>query len=499
VSGFAAPGNRTYVYGYDTIGRFTTITYPDNTVRIYHYENATFPHALTGITDENGVRFATWAYDSTGRATSSQHAGGAERVNLYYGSYSTTANEGSTSVVDAFGTTRVYYYQGAAGTVRVKRVTQPCPGCNGTNTIYTFDANGNVASVTDFNGIKTTYVFDLARNLESRTEGAEPRRPHDEHAVAPVHRLFTKITSPGGRYDEIRLRYDARCPEDRHGGASKTVDDRLQRTRTVLTVDGSRRCCRRHAHTHHDAPTRRMPGNLRINAPARHHVQQLRCRYQPTRITDANGAATTTPTTVGTLRTHAYRQRRQSRCGNDDVRLRWCRQLTSVAMLDGTILRYQYDDAHRLSETQTTRAGDPVHARRFGQSDPGGCFDSADRLVRSQQRSTRSFDSTAILPRDIGAGYDGNGNLTTSRPPRTTALATMAELLLTTDPQEATRYARRDDRPTSARPDQSTTSYTYDGLGNLHDRETDTISTFVPDFAHIVDHRRSRPCDELHL
>ncbi len=82
LSGFVAPGNRTYAYGYDAKGRLTSVTYPDGTVRSYHYENASFLHALTGITDENGQRFATWDYDSTGRAISSQHAGGAEAVTL---------------------------------------------------------------------------------------------------------------------------------------------------------------------------------------------------------------------------------------------------------------------------------------------------------------------------------------------------------------------------------------------------------------------------------
>ena len=38
--------------------------------------DTTFPNLLTGIIDENGVRFATWTYDSLARATSSQHAGG---------------------------------------------------------------------------------------------------------------------------------------------------------------------------------------------------------------------------------------------------------------------------------------------------------------------------------------------------------------------------------------------------------------------------------------
>ena len=46
----------------------STVTY--NTARdaqTYIYGNTSFPAALTGITDENGHRYATWTYDSTGR------------------------------------------------------------------------------------------------------------------------------------------------------------------------------------------------------------------------------------------------------------------------------------------------------------------------------------------------------------------------------------------------------------------------------------------------
>lgn len=51
-------GNR-YRYVYDTNNNLMTVTYLDNTSRQYRYENTQNPHALTGIIDENGVRYAT--------------------------------------------------------------------------------------------------------------------------------------------------------------------------------------------------------------------------------------------------------------------------------------------------------------------------------------------------------------------------------------------------------------------------------------------------------
>jgi len=46
----------------------------DNPRKNSLYENQDFPHHLTGITDENGDRYAVWSYDSDGRAISSEHA-----------------------------------------------------------------------------------------------------------------------------------------------------------------------------------------------------------------------------------------------------------------------------------------------------------------------------------------------------------------------------------------------------------------------------------------
>ncbi|MCI0654200.1 MAG: DUF6531 domain-containing protein, partial [Methylococcaceae bacterium] len=86
------PGGNVYHYGYDTKGNLATLTYPDDTpadpndnpVKIYHYEDVNFVNALTGITDEKGIRYATWSYDSTGKARSSEHANGTASYTMDY-------------------------------------------------------------------------------------------------------------------------------------------------------------------------------------------------------------------------------------------------------------------------------------------------------------------------------------------------------------------------------------------------------------------------------
>ena len=84
------PHGDTYTYSYDASDNLISVQYPDGFTRTYHYENVDFPGHLTGITDENGDRYATFAYDSEGRAVSTEHAdiggGGAqEKFQINFG------------------------------------------------------------------------------------------------------------------------------------------------------------------------------------------------------------------------------------------------------------------------------------------------------------------------------------------------------------------------------------------------------------------------------
>ncbi len=198
------PAGGVTTYAYDAAGNLASVTYPGGQSKTYHYENPGFPHALTGITDENGDRYATWTYDAQGRAVSSEHAGGAERVDLTFNP------DGSTTVTDALGAARTYGMTAVLGVVKSTGQSQPGgAGCGPASSTLAYDANGNVASRTDFNGNTTTYTYDLTRNLEtSRTEAAGTAQART--IVTEWHasfRLPTKVTEPGL---ETTFTYDAK-------------------------------------------------------------------------------------------------------------------------------------------------------------------------------------------------------------------------------------------------------------------------------------------------
>ena len=137
------------------------------TQRQYHYEISGKPDLLTGITDERGVRYATWAYDDQGRAISSEHADGADRVSVAYNS------DGTVSVTNELGRVATYSFQTIRGVRRITSIEgEPSPNCPNSNSTFTYDDRGLLKTKTDNKGNVTTYDYS-ERGLEtSRTEAS---------------------------------------------------------------------------------------------------------------------------------------------------------------------------------------------------------------------------------------------------------------------------------------------------------------------------------------
>lgn len=192
ISSVTMDGNKTTSYTYNAAGLITQVTRPDNTTRIYHYEDTRFPTALTGITDEREVRYATWTYDAQGRAISSEHAGGAEKTLLAFNA------DGSTTVTNALNKQTIYRFADIAGARRVTKVEgQPTANCMGANQDYTYTPEGWIASKTDWKGIKTTFTYNAAGQEISRTEAlGTPEARTTTTEWHPTLFVKTKITEP---------------------------------------------------------------------------------------------------------------------------------------------------------------------------------------------------------------------------------------------------------------------------------------------------------------
>lgn len=160
--------NFSVAYNYDAQNRLVSAVKTagaDVKTRTYHYENTTHSRFLTGVTDESGVRYATYAYDTLGRAISTTHAGNAELTQVAY-----NAN-GTTTVTDSVGRATTYHYVIVNGVKRISQIQgEPAPGCPASNSSFTYDSRGLLSSQTNATGSVTNFTYNT-RGLEaSRTE-----------------------------------------------------------------------------------------------------------------------------------------------------------------------------------------------------------------------------------------------------------------------------------------------------------------------------------------
>jgi len=144
---------RTWQYIYSIIGNLEKVINPDLTERIYHYEDLlNNAYALTGITDERGNRYATWAYDSVdGKAITSYHGNNVDRIDVVY-------NDGtSRTVTNSRGGITNYQVITQNDSSLVTSVEgSGCATCASTDSSFIYDAYNNKAEVT-VKGVTTQY------------------------------------------------------------------------------------------------------------------------------------------------------------------------------------------------------------------------------------------------------------------------------------------------------------------------------------------------------
>jgi len=144
-------------YTYDRFHRLTSVTQPDATTRTYHYEKplGINLYALTGITDERGIRISTYDYNDQGFAISSK---GADNKNEYTFVYNA---DDTTTVTNPLGKQTIYTFETIEGQrklVDVQGVASTyCPASGKT---YAYDTRGFMTSMTDWLGRVTNYDRD---------------------------------------------------------------------------------------------------------------------------------------------------------------------------------------------------------------------------------------------------------------------------------------------------------------------------------------------------
>ncbi|WP_293381809.1 DUF5675 family protein [Phenylobacterium sp.] len=371
----------------------------------YEYEDTAFPNALTGITDERGIRTETWAYDDTNaRVTSSQRAGG---VGLTTISYNDTAM--TRTVTNALGKQTTYTFSTFDNALMLTQLQ----GAASTNTpastaTFAFNSSGFPTSATDENGNITHYTYNSAGYETSRTEAygtsqartigttwnttfslpsqvTEPTRTTNYtydtngNATSKVVTDATTFTSPystNGRTQTWSYSYYS-------SGLLNTVTNPISGV-TVFAYDTS--------------------GFLTSVTDPLSHVTQITSRNgrgKPTTVVDANGVTSTLTydlddrlltATVNPGASQSEYQFSYTNAGD----------LAQITLPGGGYLQYTYDNARRV--TLVTNDRSQTEAFTYDADDnplTDQVKDSSGTLTRQQ---TATYDELGRLLNAIGAG-----------------------------------------------------------------------------------------------
>ncbi|MFL6621624.1 MAG: DUF6531 domain-containing protein, partial [Sulfurifustis sp.] len=492
-----------YTYTYSTNGNLTKVTYPGGAAKIYLYENGSLPHNLTGISYQepggSAVRYATYSYNASGKAITTEHAGGVEHFGLSYDSAT------QTTVTDAATTQQVMTFSTTLG---IKNLVSKTNSSDGKALTQTFDAQNNLTCKKDEEGRVTTYTYNGTNQRTAMTEGlagdctapistAATRTTTYQYQSTTLD-LPTVVTSPSvasSQSKTVTIAYgDASHPNlptsitqsgYAPGGSpvSRAIGLSYTASGQLATIDGPRTDVSDvTTFTYYNCTTGGSCGQLQTVTDALGRVttyDTYDAAGRLTQMTDPNGLRTnygydgrgrvTTITQTpsgGTARitTYAYNA---------------ANNVTSVAFPDGITLTYTYNAAQQL-----TRVADNA----------GNRIDYTYDL-KGNRTGASTYDPSATLVRQVATAYDARnhvnqinnggsltqqiadaiGNLTSvtdpnANPPTQNGFDALNRLVQTLNSAGGTTTYGYDvaDRLTQVTaPNNASTQYVYDDLGNL--------------------------------
>ncbi len=430
------PDGKVFTYNYQNLlassDQLMSVTFPGNSAPTvqYLYENTSYPYALTGIIDENGKRYATWSYDANLRATSSEHADGADATTLGYSLNS--SGVGTVTTTNALGKQTTYTLALVAGAGKITGIAGSASAHTAASTeSFTYDSNGYVASHTDNNGNVTQYVNDARGHVTSETDafGTALARTITTTWDA-TYNLPTEKVQPGLTTDYT---YSS-------GLLTQKTETDTTTTSLPYSTNGTARTW---AYTYYpsgllhtvDGPLAGTSDTVAYTYDTHGCVASFTDEVgHATTITAANGRceplSSSDPNGVAANYTYDNRGRITSVTINPGANQSTtgftydpAGNLTIITFPDSSTLTYTYDDAHRLTSA-TNNLGDTVTFTLDAMGDrTATVIQSASSVVTKQQSAT--FDELGRVMANIGAAsqttthaYDLNSNEIATTDPR---------------------------------------------------------------------------------
>ena len=210
--------------GYDYDGNFnlTRVRFDDGSSKQYHYENPDYPNHLTGITDRLGNRFATWSYNESGQAITSEHGNGIEKVSLAYSMPENESDSGYTQVLNSNGALTTYEWQHIKERGQILLLSSDGPGCStcpAGNRRYRYNKDYRLESLSTTAGEERRLLYDdegrIARvervDLQTDETTVIVRYEYDEGQARPSL-IFRPSVNPTEEYSIETIYNDERLP-----------------------------------------------------------------------------------------------------------------------------------------------------------------------------------------------------------------------------------------------------------------------------------------------
>lgn len=491
--------NGSFIYSYDGNGNLSGVIKPDGKTLTYHYENTSFVNALTGITDEENIRFVTYGYDIAGQATSTVYAGGVGSYSMSYGS------DGTTTVTNSLNQDEVYHFttvNGVRKPVLVER--EATANVLAASKSFSYDVNGFMESQTDWNGNSTDYVRDSKGLVTLQTEAVGTGAERITGITYETNTRQRDVVSISGKTTDYDYDADGRI-------LTETVTDTAtSETRittytyhsnttdgngnTVLgktaTMDGARTDLSDVTSYTYDSYNRL----IKITNALGHETQTFTfdSADRPLTQLDENNVQTTlTYDTLGRLATStkasAVTSYTYDAVGN----------VLTVTEPNGVVVINTYDDARRLTSVEDSLGNTITYTLDNAGNRTAEVYKDSGSTLRFTQ--SQVFDTVSRLLESVDANlnttvniYDDNGNVSSVTDGNYNATAQafdgLNRLVNSTDAlsgQTVNSINALDQKTDVTDPRSNTTTYAYNAFGDVITQTSpDTgVTTFTVDKA----------------
>ncbi len=229
---------KTTRYRYDRFSNLERVSYANGSERRYHYEDGNDRNNLTGITNELGVRYATWSYDKDDRAISGGYSDDVNAVNVSY------LEDGKRLVTNSLGEVSTYGTRFQSGVGVVTEIAGPgCSTCGQADTRYEYSPDAKLVATVNKQGLETRNDYDdlgrliaTTRVYPNGTENVVVRYEYNDDVFRPARVLRPSVNPVADHIFEIDYNTTGQIARILEQGWSPTATGNFQKITKEMNI-----------------------------------------------------------------------------------------------------------------------------------------------------------------------------------------------------------------------------------------------------------------------